>query len=251
MKCITVCVNYDDILALTLPHNGEYFEEILIVTSPDDDRTLRLIEQIKEVFEFNVKIHQTDAFSRHGAHFNKGLALEEGFDKLGREGWTCVLDADIVIPESLECSEILAHEKHLAPKKLHTPHRVQCRDAKTWNGKMDDWAQYVPVSDVEHAGYCQIFHAKDPVLSTIPWYGTHWTHAGGCDSDFQAKWGGEDKVWLAFEVLHLGPFQTNWFGRVTDRIDGEIDMDTPMRHQALCEMHRNRMATGGYQGERI
>ncbi len=268
MKAITVCVDFDDILSLTLPVNGRHFSEYLVVTAPDDDRTHTLVDQINEVFDFNVKIHATDAFFRRKAKFNKGLAIEEAFDAVGREGWICVLDADIVIPDTIslrfpvngtqECQDIWISElpsrgTSYPPGMLYTPHRVCCDDIKEWRGSADpkDWKDYRLYNDYQHAGYFQIFHASDRVLDEKPWYGVDWTHAGGGDSDFQAKWPKERKVWLPFHVLHLGPMMKNWCGRATDRLDGEIELDSGARYEAVQEIQRQRKKTGGYSFERL
>ena len=46
----------------------------------------------------DVEVFETTAFVDHGAAFNKGYALEQGFDVRGRHGWIAIIDTDIVLP---------------------------------------------------------------------------------------------------------------------------------------------------------
>jgi hypothetical protein len=163
----------------------------------------------------------TDVFFEDDAPFAKGKAVEEGFDYLGREGWICVLDADTLLPKEEVDWSILE------PGNLYSPYRKILYDPATYTDELD-WNLLGIREDVEFAGYCQIFHASDPVLQTFPWYGTAWRHAGGCDSVFQSKWKPENKLRPAWNVLHLGPTDRNWCGRTTDRLD-TLSMNPDLR----------------------
>lgn len=209
MRSLTVCVDYDDLLSLTLSRNLRHFEETLVVTSPTDDRTIRLAESMPKV-----RVYCTDAFYRRNAYFAKGAAIEEAFDVLGREGWIVIWDADIVMPEVMDLSMIV-------PGNLYTPNRLFCEDPKQWKGQMD-WTEYKTWSIDEWGfwGYFQLFHASDPVLRDYPWYTTDWAHASASDAEFQNKWPMSNKIRPPFHVLHLGQHSTNNFGRVTPRVDG-------------------------------
>ena len=101
MRGIVVSVEYDDLLAITLARNARHFERILVVTSPADEATQDVAARVP-----NAEVHTTDAFYRNGAAFNKGLALEEGFERIGREGWLLAWDADIVMPQRMDLAGI-------------------------------------------------------------------------------------------------------------------------------------------------
>jgi hypothetical protein len=210
IKSITVCVGFDDLLAVTLPNNKSEFEKTLIVTSPTDERTKQICRH------HQIEYFETDAFYRNGATFNKGLALEEGLDKLGRKGWICIWDSDIVMPN------IQNFLPELAVGKLYNPRRRIVKDISNWNLALN-WNQYPIHGEGEFAGYFQLFSSEDPVLKTTPWYSVDWKHAGGCDSDFQRKWDHSNKIRLDFDVLHLGEDGVNWHGRASRRLDGSRD----------------------------
>lgn len=239
VRAITTCAGYDDLLALVLPRNARHFDRVLVATTPDDKQTQAVVARVE-----NATCFCTDAFYHEGANFRKGLAVEEGLDALGRDGWIVIFDADVLMPDKMDLSAIKRGN-------LYCPHRRICTDPReyAWSTSRN-WNDWPLQDEDEHAGYFQLFHADDPVLKQRPWYGTNWKHAGGCDSDFQAKWPASGKLWLPFEVLHLGPIGTNWHGRCTPKLDGTIHPDAAARREAHLTTLRQR-AQHGTAGEKL
>ena len=223
MNAITVCVGYEQTLAITLPRNRKYFDRYMVVTFEDSPLLSKFARG------YGLDMYFTDAFYRNGALFNKGLSLELGLDALGRNGWLMILDADILLPDKLP---------EFTEGNLYSPYRRMCYDPCKWK-ESDDWKQYRRYPDREFAGYCQVFHADDPVLKTRPWYGTNWTHAGGCDSDFQARWPDDKKIRPDFEVLHFGQPAKNWGGRGDEQ------------RKKLQQLLSQRRRIGDYARERV
>lgn len=221
-NAITVCVEYDDILSFCLLQNAPQFNKWLIVTSPHDKHTPQLAKAAP-----NVEVFATDAFYRDGAAFNKGLAMEEGLDRLGREGWLLILDADIVLPRAVPWSMARIGN-------LYSPPRRILADPRAWRADLDWYKLPRHHYMKEFAGYFQLFHANDPVLKDKrPWYGTSWKHAGGCDAVFQSLWSTDRKIRPDFEVLHLGEADQNWCGRITNRLDGKACDNRDSRQLAM------------------
>ena len=77
---VCVCVNYADFLAQTLGFNRTHFDNLVIVTTPDDYDTINLCEY------WNVKCVKTDAFYSNGDAFNKGLGINEGLKNSKKNG---------------------------------------------------------------------------------------------------------------------------------------------------------------------
>lgn len=207
-RSITICVEYTDFLALTLPFNAPWFSDTLIVTSEQDTKTQQYC------IDNEIRCHVTDAFYRRGAVFNKWAALEEGLDVYGRHGWLCLLDADVALPRRI---------KPWTPKQgfLYTPRRriwdpppAAIPNERTWGLNRRSLLRE------DFAGYCQFFHAEDTVLGPAPWHATDWTWAGGADTYFCKKWADQKKLRTPFECLHLGPPFHNWAGRTTPFLDG-------------------------------
>lgn len=225
VNAIAICVGYDDLLKVTMPSVLPHVERMVVVTSKDDTRTQEYVTGFK-----NATFYATDAFTRNGAKFNKGAAMEEGFDFLGRSGWILVLDADILVPPDLSHQLDVLKPK---PGHLYNPRRrILANPADWWRyGNHQKWNE-LPLrkEDKGFYGYFQLFHADDPALAREPWYPTDFTHAGQCDDKFQHRWPEARKVRPKFEVLHLGKCDENWFGRTTERMDGaKVEGDVEAR----------------------
>src|SRR5687767_3450300 len=91
VRVIVTCVDYHDILALTLPYNRDQFESILVVTHPEDSKTIAVAS------EHGADLFLTEIFYERNAVFNKFAAIEQGLDYMGKYGWLCILDADIAV----------------------------------------------------------------------------------------------------------------------------------------------------------
>lgn len=270
MNAIMVSVNYADLLAITLPYNRHHFDRVLVVTDSKDVETARIAGTNR------AEVFVTDSFYAGGAVFNKWAALEEGLDVLGRRGWLCVMDADVLWPKSVCLERMLEGESSRPTIKigqLSTPMR---RMWDSWPMVPQQWAVrdkeivpgWVPPEDRwykfplhrqqrEFAGYSQIFHADDLHLGPAPWHQTDWIHAGGADSFFQMKWPDDCKVRPPFEVLHLGRAGSNWFGRATALADGTVPEGAAVKRswseRRIWEQRRANRAAGRdqFEGERL
>lgn len=244
MHGLTISVGYDDLLAITLPLNARHFDQIVVGTSPADTATQAVVATVA-----NAKCLISDGFYAHGATFNKGIVVEECLDMLGRKGWMCIFDADTLLPDHMDCSEFRVGCLYVPPRRL-------LRDPQQWQRTMD-WTQ-LPLKHEpgEFPGYCQIFHADDPVLrKQRPWYGTKWRHAGGCDSEFQQLWPHDKKIRPAFEVLHLGEDGRNWHGRATKRADGTMppaaEANAVLQHAMYARRGKQKRGPARYKGEKL
>lgn len=273
MRAILVSVDYSDLLAITLPYNRHHFDEVMVVTSPNDDKTKMIADKCGAV------VFTTDSFYKNGADFNKWRALEEGLDYFGRFGWLCIMDADVLWPRDTKlctcpCHSGIGGMMHiraccklgcsLIRGKLYTPRRrMWASFTSVWNEEgipldSEHWEESVggikiPKPDIwnrfplhpniqEFAGYTQIFHATDPALGSPPWHDVTWKHAGGADSFFQSKWQPSHKIRPPWEVLHLGPAGENWCGRATEYLDGSVPTESMERRQRVLDYRRGRVS---------
>lgn len=243
VRSLIICVDYHDILSVTLPHNRPQFESVLVVTSPADTKTADVAASC------GADVLVTDAFYERGAHFNKYAAIEQGLDYMGRHGWICLMDADIAIPR---------RRPGWSPRVgyLYTPRRRQMERIPASLPEERFWRRNKPVkANEEFAGYFQMFHADDPVLEGRRyWHDLHWMWAGTGDSYFHAMWPENKKARPPFEVLHLGPVRTNWAGRSTPFADGTLHPDAEKRagiHQALINARRGRRDEDMFAAEKL
>lgn len=240
MRAIIVSVDYGDLLELTLPYNRHHFEDVLIVTHERDKRTTGV------AYANKAQVYFTNAFYEGGANFNKFKALEEGLDVMAREGWLCIMDADVLWPKSLPQTDYEVG-------KLYTPRRRMFLDVTKPIPQEEDWGHYaVHPQCREFAGYTQIFHASDKHLGVAPWHETNWRHAGGADSFFQAKWSEEAKVRPNWECLHLGPAGENWCGRATPLTDGSvIEGSLDRRHMLRSYVAKRTRGAARFSHEKL
>jgi len=242
---ITVCVDYDDLLQLTLPQNLQFVSEQWVVTSPTDDRTQKLL---RDKFPA-VKVFVTDAFTRYGASFNKGLAMEEAFTAMGRDGWILIWDADTVFESRLFSGFVGV--ARFSKDILYGCRRLILTDPTIYEADpAAAWRQAVRTDDTDIPGYFQLFNAAAPQLKGREfWYDPTFAHAGGGDAYFHSLWSVKRKRRLPILVLHLGPRDCNWFGRVSARVDGgdvagegrqEVELAALRKFQGWRDIHRGK-----------
>jgi hypothetical protein len=253
MKAVTVCVEFDDLLRVTLPRYLRLFDEVLVVTREEDARTQELVAWERTRGE-NVRAFVTNAFELGGSPFNKGAALEAAMDEVGRKGWICTFDADMMLPEGVSLPE-------LRPGCLYGARRRQLPKGVAWRDYeySASWVD-LPLLATHHpwkGGFCTLgghfllFHANDAALADRPWFTRDQKYAGGYDSDFVACWRPEAQGLLPLEMLHLGTPETNWAGRVDDRLDEAPIPCREARQRQMEQLFALRRERGNYSGERL
>ncbi len=180
-----------------MEHGRKHFDRVFIVSTPDDVDTAHV------AIAWMCELFTTNAFSENPVcPFAKDRAIVEALKYLGPCGWTLLMDADILLPDSIQWPE-------LNPRFLYSARRRMCLGLEP--GK--DWNQYPVLKDIVFAGYFQLFHSDDPNLQPWPNYPTErlvWYS----DTVFQDRWPPNQKRWLPFEVMHIGdPPRQNWLGR--------------------------------------
>jgi hypothetical protein len=237
---IIVCVEYQDFLSVTLPHNRPLLGRMLVVTDPEDERTISVAE------ENGVDVLTTKVFFEHNALFNKWAAVNQGFSYLSVSGWCLVLDADLLLPQSSVPWKVNAG-------KLYKARRTQVVD---WKKKIEpekNWKRYKKIRETP-GGYFHLFHSSDPAVRKIP-YLNCWRWCGTGDHEFESHWPEASKVLMPFDVLHLGTPEVNWCGRSEVFCDGSMHSKATERRLMAQSLRRQTRINAGlddkYQGDRI
>lgn len=218
---MTVSVNYADLLSRSIAFWRSQMESLTIVTDLQDDETAQLAS------DNGCACVRTDAFTRHGAAFNKGLAQQEAWSTVNKVGWILLFDADIIPPVDWKEQVIEANPKH---GYLHGCYRYD----ENGNRINDDTHGY---------GYFQLFHGSDELTKFNPFFDTQWQHAGNGDSSIMLRWRKRGRLApvLPLKLLHPGGPSHNWYGR------GE--------REKFRAMERERVRRGGgwesLEGEKI
>lgn len=169
LEAVTACVGFDDLLDLSLARNHPHLDSMIVVTSHEDRLTRLCCEKHGAVCV------PSDLFSKNGRRFNKGAAINAGFDYFQYHGWRLHLDSDIVLPENFR--RIMFNHTHLDESHIYGCDRMDVvgRDSihklatrhhahgspfvgtahGTLAGRyMDPLRGYVPI------GFFQLWHAR-------------------------------------------------------------------------------------------
>ena len=92
--CITISVNYDNLLDIILPQNYKFFKKWYIVTEKSDYKTIEVIN--KHGFK-NVEILYFDF--KHNSTFNKGGGIQYALNMVDENENVLLLDSDIFITD--------------------------------------------------------------------------------------------------------------------------------------------------------
>jgi hypothetical protein len=122
LEAVTVCVNYSDFLAHTLPANRTMFNNMVVVTDTTDAATLAICNK------YNVRCIQTDTFYKNGG-FNKAAGINEGLKALNQTDWVVHLDADIILPP---LTRHILEKTPLDPTKIYGIDRLMCPTYQAW-----------------------------------------------------------------------------------------------------------------------
>lgn len=231
LEAVTTCVGYADFLAHTLPLNRHLFDQLVVVTAPEDKATQRLCEY------WNVRTVLTDRFGSNWDRFDKAKGLNEGLKVLAKDAWLLHLDADIALPPLAR--NILAG-LDLDPLYLYGLDRFMCPSYAEWQRFLcaprlmqEDatWMhlsafdlgvrvmsshQYVPI------GYAQLWHAASGIVC----YPEDRQGAAATDMQFALQWPRNRRGFIPeIVVYHLesekAPMGHNWNGRKTKKFDPE------------------------------
>jgi hypothetical protein len=140
IEAVTVCVNYSDFLAHTLPHNKQHFDKFVVVTSAQDTLTQKLCEF------HNVECVITDVFYENGDVFNKAKGINVGLKRLQQTGWVVHLDADIYLPP---LTRSILQKIDLRGDTIYGVDRMMCPDYHSWQ-------QFVVTPKLTHEGWIYI-----------------------------------------------------------------------------------------------
>lgn len=168
LEAVTTCVGFDDMLDETLKHNMPHLDSMMVVTSHEDQATHKVVNK------HGATLVMTDLFRKNGRNFNKGAAINAGFNYFQFLGWRLHLDCDIALPDSFR--RVLFNRTHLdtqciygadrmdivgcelldrvrsAPQHLYGSH--VCIEAPVAHRFIDPLCGYCPI------GFFQLWHAR-------------------------------------------------------------------------------------------
>ena len=128
-ESVTTSVGFDDMLDFTLPLNKPHFDTLIVVTNHEDWRTHAVANKHGAILVI------TDLFSKNGRKFNKGAAINAGFDHFQWFGWRAHVDADTVLPP--EGRHVLFNRTTLDTNCIYGAERTNVQGNDEINAYMD------------------------------------------------------------------------------------------------------------------
>lgn len=163
LEAVTVCVNYSDFLAVTLPHNKGLFDRFVVVTDTQDLDTKRVCD------ENGVKCIQTDVFYEDGNPLNKAKGINKGLEWLDTDAWILHFDADCLLPP---LTRAVLSRLPLDPKGIYGIDRLMCKS-------YHEFEKYTNNPTHIHQDYCYINLTAFPLGRRLgEYYNTGYTPIG-------------------------------------------------------------------------
>lgn len=212
ISLLCVCVNYADYLEETLKYNHSIFNNIFIITIPQDHQTKQIIDNYN-----NVQYIETEIFYENNCAFNKGAGLNLGLQFIKQHTateWLVIGDADCIYPRSLK--EYI-DQNILNKNYIYGMRREIVNSSKVLNDIMS--GKYKPTPRLEKnmrhiPGYFQLINLNaDKFIQKINY--PEFPTAQRSDRFFaRDNFAPNERSIIDNDfVIHLGPTTINWSGR--------------------------------------
>lgn len=217
VACVVVCVGRAEHLALTLKHNAELVDEMIVVTGDGDTAT-------QEFAVRHAGLLVSDAWQVGDAAFNKGAMINAGLQAITRPDWIIFTDADCFLHPNLR-TYLESHS--LNPGCLYSAPRMNIGMADlafikfkvgqgTWDALSLPGQHHI---DAEPNGFLQIWNRRNRKLRDR-WPGVMseaFCSAGGIDSWFLQQFEPDRRIMIPeLSVVHIAHGDTlgaGWNGR--------------------------------------
>lgn len=220
IDCVTVCVEFDDYLALTLGRMVSTFDRVAVVTVEEDTATRRLAER------HGAQVVLSDRRQHLQEAFNLPALINDGVAALSPPEWICKIDTDIYLPEHARRELDAALDD---PELLWGTRRYFCETAQIFRSfeETSNYALLEPPyedNDPDVLGFFQLAHARSQHLD-MAGRGTFYAEdryegpSRTNDRILSGAYPEAQRRRTPFDVVHLGldAIGTNWKGRKAPR----------------------------------
>jgi hypothetical protein len=111
VDAIVACVDFSDLLEVTLPWNRSRFRRLVVITTPTDESTQSIARQN------DCELILTEIFTARGAAFNRAAAIQQCLSWMQPQDWLVFLDADIMIHLHAEASSCAVMDVWSVPRE--------------------------------------------------------------------------------------------------------------------------------------
>lgn len=216
VEAVTVCMNYGDFLAHSMPLNQQHFNRWIIVTLPDDYHTQDVCRY------YGAEYITTHSAELHKGEFHKGVCVTEGLSALNKSDWLILIDADTVLQPNFRgtIEKLDFEEPGLDKSCLYTIDRVRFETFEEWMNfythpkydlgtKARDGRFCLP--EFVPTGFFQMWHSSTGIIQ----YVHQWVKCGGEDIRFSYRWPRNKRIFIPETTCyHLASSsECNWLGR--------------------------------------
>lgn len=214
LVAVMVCVGQSDTLKKTLEYNTREFNDIVVVTTPEDQDTINVCKAYENVFAV-----KSEKMKHNGAVFNKGAMINDGIEfavEKGEYRWILLTDADIVFPKNVGKQ---LRGRIYNPGTLYYAERVHCpqKDVEKLYQSPVETKRYAfkdPSTNRRAWGYFQLFNVNSSYLGGRL-YDEDYYSAGYVDKEFRNRWPKIRRHFTGIRVIHIahGERGINWEGK--------------------------------------
>jgi Glycosyl transferase family 2 len=246
VESVTVCCGYGDFLRESLPINQALVDDLVVITSADDNATREVCRR------HSVRCVVSDEH-RRGGPFNKARLIQRALNQIGAHDWVLHLDADVVLPRRFRD---LLDWAHLDERCIYGVDRCNLVGWDAWHNlinKKGCWDNHVYESGLRFAddvpvatrwvsklhgyvpiGFFQLFHGSAMIDRGLHLrhYPYHHGDAARTDVQFALQWDRRHRQLLPeVIVLHLesepAKLGANWRGRTTRHFGPKSEIRNP------------------------
>ena len=206
ISALVVSVGYGRELEMTLPHNKRLVDQVIVVTTADDQLSQEIVRKHDATLVISDRCYEDE----HA--FNKGKMLNDGLRNITC-GWVINTDADILLHPHVKNIDI-----HLDPQFLYYTNRFDIRRQSVQDWKDGKFVRYSSPSgkNDEPSGYFQLWHT-----STERRHHECFCSAGGVDWTFMRQWRPDQLHHLpeipVHHIQHAKFYSQNWNGIVAEK----------------------------------
>jgi GR25 family glycosyltransferase involved in LPS biosynthesis len=204
LDLILVSVDYNEYLEKVLFHNTKLFNNITVITHPDDIFCHSLCEK------FNVNCITDDSLYKNGT-INKSLGINKAIKSLTYPDWILIVDADIIINKKIDI-------ENLNIRKLYTSSRYICDNMNNyyrWRNGEIDIKEIGKLEADRGIGFFQLFNYSQKKSYPDSNYGRY-SESTWSDLIFKSEF--KERETLNLDIIHLGKPYQKWKKIELDKI---------------------------------
>lgn len=223
IHAITVCVNYEDFLSITLPINLTWASTFTIVTIPECEEKVNAVVDIyrKAIFDSKITVVVSTRLHEGGSVFAKSRLINDGLFSVHskfnpHEDWICHIDADTFVSSEILSPEFSRYRIGFDDIILGAVrYMVDSREQLMKYCYIEDGVYIIDYGRIMKECKCDRWVAGGffQMWNRVKQYSQVSGDASADDMIFRSSF--KKFAAMVIPVVHLGTTCSNWNGRIT------------------------------------